>query len=104
MSLIGSVTHAADKPNIADGKVPDDRIFDCVDQCDYLLGKQPKSNREGLIVYMGSEVYGVKWRNWKLHLKEQDNILSGTVDCCVPHVYSFHKDTGERQNVLFQET
>ncbi len=90
--------------NIAGGKVPDDRIIDGVDQSDFLSGKQDKSNREGLIVYMGNNVFGVKWRNWKLHLKEQDNILSGTVDYGVPRVYNLYKDPGETQNVLFPET
>jgi len=55
--------------------VPDDRIIDGVDQTDFLLGKQEKSNREGLIVYMGNDVWGVKWRNWKVNLKEQQNVI-----------------------------
>jgi arylsulfatase len=46
----------------------------------------------------------VKWRNWKLNMKEQDNILSGRVDYGVPRVYNLHKDPGETQNVLFPET
>ena len=90
--------------NIAGGNVPDDRVIDGVDQTNFLLGKQKKSNREGVIVYMGNDVYGVKWRNWKLHLKEQENILSGRVDYGVPRVYNLHKDPGETQNVLFPET
>ncbi len=36
------------------------------------------SNREGFIAYMGKDVFAVKWRNWKIHLKEQNNILSET--------------------------
>ena len=46
---------------IAGGEVQDDRIIDGVDQTDFLLGKQEKSNREGLIVYMGNDIWGVKW-------------------------------------------
>jgi len=46
----------------------------------------------------------VKWRNWKLHLKEQENILTGTTEYGVPRVYNLHKDPGETQNVLFPET
>ena len=61
-------------------------------------------SRPGLIVYLGNDVFGVKWRNWKLHLKEQDNILSGTVAYGVPRVYNLYKDPGETQNVLFPET
>ena len=90
--------------NIAGGKVPDDRVIDGVDQTDFLLGKQEQSNREGLIVYMGSDVWGVKWRNWKIHLKEQDNILTQTMNYGMPRVYNLIKDPGETQNVLFPET
>jgi arylsulfatase len=89
---------------IAGGTVPDDRVIDGVDQADFFLGKQQKSNREGVIVYMGSDVWGVKWRNWKIHLKEQDNILTQTMDYGMPRIYNLHKDPGETQNVLFPET
>jgi arylsulfatase len=89
---------------IAGGKVPDDRVIDGVDQTDFLLGKQEKSNREGLIVYMGNDVWGVKWRNWKVHLKEQENILSPTLAYGMPRIYNLLKDPGETQNVIFPET
>ena len=89
---------------IAGGKVPGDRVIDGVDQTDFLMGKQEKSNREGVIVYMGNDVWGVKWRNWKLHLKEQDNILSETMAYGLPRVYNLHKDPGETQNLIFPET
>ena len=69
-----------------------------------LLGKKNKSDREGVIVYMGNDVWGVKWRNFKLHLKEQDNILSETRSYGVPRIYNLHKDPGETQNVLFPES
>ncbi len=89
---------------IAGGKVPDDRIIDGVDQTDFFTGKQKKSNREGSIIYMGNDVWGVKWRNWKIHLKEQDTIFSGTVNYGLARVYNLLKDPGETQNVLFPET
>jgi hypothetical protein len=59
--------------------VPNDRVIDGVDQTDFLLGKREKSNREGLIVYMVNNVWGVKWRNWKVNMKEQQKILSETL-------------------------
>jgi arylsulfatase len=90
--------------SIAGGQVPNDRIIDGVDQSEFLLGKQEKSNREGLIVYMGNDIWGVKWRNWKLNFKEQDNIVSETHSYGMPRVYNLHKDAGETQNVLFPET
>ena len=90
--------------SIVGGKVPDDRVIDGVDQTDFLLGEQEKSNREGVIVYMGSDVWGVKWRNWKVNMKEQDNILSPTRSYGMPRIYNLHKDPGETQNVIFPET
>ena len=89
---------------IAGGKVPDDRVIDGVDQTDFFLGNQEKSDREGVIVYMGNDIWGVKWRNWKIHLKEQDNILTETKDYGMARMYNLLKDPGETQNVLFSES
>lgn len=54
---------------IAGGKVPEDRIIDGVDQLDFLAGKQEHSNRESVIIYVGNDLFGVKWRNWKMMRK-----------------------------------
>ena len=57
---------------LAGAEVPKDRIIDGVDQTDFFLGKQEKSNREGFVVYVGTTCYGVKWRNWKMMPKEME--------------------------------
>jgi arylsulfatase len=107
-SVSDEIVHAMDLyptfARIAGGKVPDDRVIDGVDQTDFFLGQQKKSNREGLIVYMGNDVWGVKWRNWKVNLKEQQTVFSGTIDYGLARVYNLYKDPGETQNVLFPET
>ncbi len=54
---------------IAGGKVPDDRIIDGVDQLDFLTGSQPRSNRDSVIIYVGNDLFGVKWRDWKMMMK-----------------------------------
>jgi len=89
---------------LAGGEVPDDRIIDGVDQTDFFLGEQENSNREGVVVYMGNDIWAVKWRNWKLHLSEQDNILTQTKEYGMPRLYNLLKDPGETQNVLFSES
>ncbi len=53
---------------------------------------------------MGNDVWGVKWRNWKLNMKEQETVFSGTIDYGLARVYNLYKDPGETQNVLFPET
>jgi arylsulfatase A-like enzyme len=53
---------------IAGAAVPQDRAIDGVDQTEFFLGKQEKSNREGFPVYVGDILMAVKWRNWKVLL------------------------------------
>ena len=48
------------------GSVPSDRQMDSIDQSAFFLGKQEKSSRDSIIVYVGNEMFGVKWRNWKM--------------------------------------
>ncbi len=88
------------------GKVPTDRAIDGVDQSEFFLGKQKKSNREGVIVYMGSEIFGVKWRNWKLHFKALENIFGrdGIVTFDTPKLYNLLTDVHEHENVIFPYT
>jgi arylsulfatase len=53
----------------AGGRVPDDRRIDSIDQGAFFLG-EAKSRRDGFIVYVGNDVFGIKWRNWKMMFKE----------------------------------
>jgi arylsulfatase len=55
---------------LSGGSIPADRQVDSIDQSDFLLGKQEKSNRDSVIVYVGNELFGVKWRNWKMMFQE----------------------------------
>ena len=46
----------------------------------------------------------MKWRNWKINLKEQEAVFSGTVNYGLARAYNLYKDSGESQNVLLSET
>jgi arylsulfatase len=37
-----------------------------------MMGKSEKSARESVMIYIGNEFFGVKWRNWKMLLKDLD--------------------------------
>jgi len=89
---------------IVGGKVPDDRIIDGMDMSSFFLGEQDESGREGVIVYMGNDIFGVKWRNWKLNFKELDSVFSEEVTWGMPRVYNLLTDPQERENVLFPNT
>ncbi len=89
---------------IAGGKVPDDRAIDGQDMTDFLVGKQEQSGRDGFVVYMGKDIFGVKWKNWKLHFKEQEAWNSAMDTYTMPRVYNLFSDPQERDNVLFPNT
>ncbi len=89
---------------IADGKVPSDRVIDGIDVSELLLGKTEKSGRDGFVVYMGNDVFGVKWRNWKLHFKEQTGWNGELRQYTMPRLYNLMNDPQELDNVLFPHT
>lgn len=90
--------------NVAGFKVPNDRIIDGVDQLDFFLGKQAKSNREGFIVYNNDDVYAYKWRNWKMHLVELENMNSTPKPLNVPRIYNLITDPKEEYNMAAEAT
>jgi arylsulfatase len=56
--------------------MPDDRVIDGLNQLDWLTGDTQESNREGYLYWMGPQLHGAKWRNFKLvliaQMQEQD--------------------------------
>lgn len=99
-SVSNEIVHEMDLfPTLArvvEGRVPDDRVIDGVDQLDFFMGQQENSNREHVIVYVGSELYGVKWRNYKMMSKEIDQAFADpTRSYGVPLIYDLHTDPKE---------
>ncbi len=89
---------------IAGGKVPSDRVIDGIDMSEFFLGSTQESGREGFIVYMGNDVFGVKWRDWKLHFKEQTGWNGVLRAYTMPRLYNLMNDPQETDNVLFPHT
>lgn len=81
---------------IAGYEVPADRIIDGVDQLDFLLAKQEKSNREGFPVFNGDELFAYKWRNWKMHLIQLDSMFGAPAKLNMPHLYNLIEDPKEK--------
>ncbi len=102
------IVHAMDLfptlATFAGGKVPNDRVIDGIDMSNFIVGKQEYSGRDGFIVYMGKDIFGVKWKNWKLHFSEQDAWNSNKLTYTMPRVYNLYTDAQERNNVLFPNT
>ncbi len=56
---------------IAGVELPTDRVIDGVDQTDFLLGRQPSSNRDSVLAFVAERLQAVKWRDWKLAFYEE---------------------------------
>ena len=102
------IVHAMDLfptlAGIAGGKLPSDRVIDGIDMSGFFLGKTQQSGREGFVIYMGNDVFGVKWRDWKLHFKEQTGWNGELRAYTMPRLYNLINDPQERDNVLFPHT
>lgn len=99
-SVSNEIVHQMDLfPTIArivGASVPNDRTIDGVEQLDFFRGASKSSNREAVIVYVGNEIYGVKWRNYKMMSKEIDKAFADpTRSYGVPLIYDLHVDPKE---------
>ena len=78
---------------------PTDRVIDGVDQLDWLTGEAATSQREGYIYWMGPQMYGVKWRNFKLVLVAQRYMQDAAAKLPTPRLINLATDPQEREPV-----
>ncbi len=84
---------------VAGAQVPKDRAIDGVDQLDFFLGKQEKSNREGFPAYVADRLSAVKWRNWKSHFIWQVNMYDPPLRLPLPKLINLLTDLKEERDV-----
>lgn len=87
--------------NFAAGEIPKDRILDGADQSEFFMGKRKKSARESIVIYVGNELFGVKWRNWKMLLKEIDDKSYAIKNMAYPSIYNLLVDPKEEEPEKF---
>jgi arylsulfatase len=76
-------------------EVPKDRVIDGVDQSDFFTGKTDQSARDSLVIYIGNTLFGAKWKNWKILLREMDEDGYGIKEMAYPSVYNLIVDPKE---------
>jgi arylsulfatase len=81
--------------NVIGADLPSDRVYDGVDQTDFFFGETNKSARESVVIYIGNVLFGVKWRNWKLLLREMDEDTYAIREMAYPSVYNLIVDPKE---------
>jgi len=80
-------------------EVPKDRMIDGVDQRPFFEGRQANSNRDGFPFWLGSELYGVKWHQFKLILVEQKTLTDPALPLPNPHLVNLDTDPKEREPI-----
>jgi len=89
---------------IAGGKIPTDRPMDGVDQLDFFTGRQEKSKREHVLLFLGQKLMAVKWRNYKIHLDGLDRVDGVIEDWSFPRAFNLAADPKERWNIIWQNS
>jgi hypothetical protein len=84
-------------------EIPKDRAIDGIDQTDFFLGKQEKSNREGFPAYVADRLHAVKWRNWKMHLIWQEKMYDVPQKLPLPKIVNLLTDLKEERDVLIHD-
>ena len=84
---------------IVGGKVPDDRIIDGVDQLEFSpTGSRERSSRDSVIIYVGNDLFGVKWHNWKMMMKTFSKGFGEPVDSYTTPLL-FDRPSTPRKNI-----
>ena len=68
-----------------------------MNQLEWLSGREPASRRDGYIYWMGPEMYGVKWRNFKLALVVQKFSTDPVGKLSSPRIINLIADPQERE-------
>jgi hypothetical protein len=68
---------------------------------EFLLGNEEASGRNTVLCLQGNRLQAVKWRQWKLHLFQQDGFLSTWTPYNMPHLYNLEWDPREEDQVGF---
>jgi len=80
----------------AEKLIPSDRPIDGVNQKDFFLGKKSTSNREHFIVFVGDDLFAVKWRNMKMHFMATESTHSKVATkFTFPQLYDIKNDPKE---------
>ena len=87
---------------VVGARAPADRPIDGVDQLDFFLGRQSKSNREGFVYYIKNEMRAVKWRQWKMHLVWETEPNVGPIRLETPWIFNLIQDPKEESDIGYQ--
>ena len=94
--------------------LPTDKPIDGVDQTDYLTDKQPNSNREHLLTFLGDRIAAVRWHQWRIYtmntfMTDQNPSFGGYLGYTnelngLPMAFNIEADVMEKRNVVTENS
>jgi hypothetical protein len=66
-----------------------------------VLGAAERSGRDTVLCFRGNRLQAVKWRQWKLHLFQQDAMSSTWTPYNASHLHNLEWDPREEHDILF---
>ncbi len=91
-------------------KLPTDRAYDGVDQSDFFMGKQEKSNRESFITFIENEVAAFRWKQFRIYPNDfvmsggnpaRPGVAGGRMEMnSMPSIYNIENDPREEDNLI----
>lgn len=78
-----------------------DRQIDGLDMREFLLGGAESSGRDAVLCLRGNRLQAIKWRQWKMHLFQQDVAASTFVPYSAPHLHNLERDPREEHEIGF---
>jgi arylsulfatase len=85
----------------AGGSVPTDRQIDGMDMRGFLLGDAEESGRDTVLCLNGNRLQAIKWKQWKVHLFQQDDFYSTWTAYSIPHLHNLEWDPREEHQIDF---
>jgi arylsulfatase A-like enzyme len=95
--LYATLIHAAG------AQTPTDRPIDGINQLNWWTGATDKSQREGFLFYIKSELRAVKWRHWKLHFIFEREPNEGTKHLETPWLFNIKRDPKEETDAAMED-
>ncbi|MEM9313772.1 MAG: sulfatase-like hydrolase/transferase [Pseudomonadota bacterium] len=83
------------------GAIPTDRVLDGMDQSAFFSASSAKSPRESMVIYIGNELFGAKWRNWKMLVKDIGEKNYAVQTLAYPSYYNLIVDPKEEEPEKF---
>ena len=100
--------------NVIRADLPTDKPIDGVDQTDYLTDKQPNSNREHLLTFLGDRIAAVRWHQWRIYtmntfMTDQNPSFGGYLGYTnelngLPMAFNIEADVMEKRNVVTENS